>query len=126
MLFDDSMHDGQAEASAFSGFLGAKEGVEYVGECFFCNPGPIIRNSDQYIASRGFPPLGFALCLIHFKFPGFNHQAAALRHGVPCIDTQIHQNLLDHPRVTVNRPEAIAGYHPQFQFSPKQPVHQLH
>src|SRR4051794_26455280 len=54
MFLNNSIAEAQAQASAFSDFLGGKERVENLREIFFVNAGAIVLKADPDQITAGF------------------------------------------------------------------------
>src|SRR5208283_3768496 len=92
-LLDDAVDGGEAEAGAFSFFLGGKERLKDAGLGFLVHALAGIGNRDHGIAS-GLDKTVFAEVLAHGNVGALQSELAAFGHGIFGIDDQVHDDLL--------------------------------
>jgi hypothetical protein len=99
VLFDDAVHGGEPQAGSLAGLLGGEERLENVRQNLGGDPAPgILHTQADLTPGPGFGPRSGRFGR-HVHHPDLEAQATALRHGVPGVDGQVHQHLLQHAHV---------------------------
>ena len=82
-------------------------GAAYVGQFGFVGLGAFRKAPGQIDDLRPRPDQRLDGCVR--RIPGFDHDGPARGHGVPRVDRQVHQELLDLPAVALDRRELVGG-----------------
>ena len=94
MVDDYGVADGESQTLPFSashGF-GAEIGVEYLVELFAGDTPPGVTEGNMNVPSR----LKLLICSLGDGAGlGSDAQGAPLRHGLPCVKSQMIENMLD-------------------------------
>src|SRR5271157_5966762 len=93
-LLDDAVDGGEAEAGAFSLFLGGKEGLKDAGFGFLVHAVAGIGNRDHGVASR-LDKTVLAEALVHGDVGALQSEPAAFGHGILGVDHQVHDDLFE-------------------------------
>src|SRR5260221_10048254 len=93
-LLDDAVNGREAEAGAFSLFLGGKERFKDAGLSFLVHAVAGIGNRNYGIAS-GLDETVLAKVLAHGNVRTFHGELATFGHGVFGVDDQVHDDLLE-------------------------------
>ena len=104
-LFDNAVDGGESQAGSLPLLLGRKERLEEVRHHFLGNAGARVADFELHVAPR----LDFGVLLgvagSQIDVGGFDQQRSAVRHGVPRIDGEVHEHLVQLPRVRQNDPK---------------------
>ena len=123
MLLDHAEYHRQSEAGAFARLLRREKRLENVREMFRRDSAAGVVDAQADVApwtgvrdQRGF-------LFREVLLTRFNQQPSAARHGVARVDHQIHQHLVEHPRVGAGqqrtRPEVQQQAHVLAQDAPE-------
>ena len=64
-----------------------------------------VAHGEHGIRARHNLDVGLSIAFIEFDVGGFDGESASLRHRVPRIDGEVHDDLVDLPRVDLDRAE---------------------
>ena len=88
-LLDEAIDHGKSKPGAFAILLCRKEWGEYFFQQFRRHADAVIRNGNQHVVSRNDFWMLVGIFLVQINHLGFNHQQAAIGHGIARIDRQI-------------------------------------
>src|SRR5579862_8145404 len=94
VLLDDSIHRRQPQPCSFSLLLGGKKRLEDSFQRRRVHSHSGIRNRQHRVPPWCNSRITTRVRTVHADHPGLNQQPAARWHGVPRVDTQVHQHLL--------------------------------
>ena len=103
-LLHDSVHRGQTEARALPLLLRCVERLEDPGQDLLVHAAPVVDDLHGRVSPGGDRQLPLDERRLQGKVCGGNHQLSAPGHGVPGVDDEIHQDLLDLTRIRANSP----------------------
>ena len=103
MLLDDAIDSGQTQAGSFANLFGGEEWLKNAAHRRHIHPAPGIAHLQA--DKRAWPRLGVGLheALVQFDQSGADRQCATFRHRIARIDGEVHDDLLDHARVRLDR-----------------------
>ncbi len=115
MLFDDAEAGRQAQPCAFALLFGGEEWLEQVTLHLGVHADPGIAHRQQHIRPLVDAQMILRIGRVQEDIARLDGQFAALRHGIAGIDRQIHQHLLDLPRVRQDVAQIGSGLRNQVQ-----------
>src|SRR5438876_10580026 len=104
-LLHDAVHRGQPQARAFAPLLGREERLEQMGLHVRRHADAGIADREQDVAPRRRREVLARIALVQFGVRGLDGELAALGHRIPRIHGQIHDHLLELPRVGLHGAE---------------------
>ena len=111
VLPDDAINHGKPETCALADFLGGEKGFEQVVQNFLVHAAAVVadRQHDIFAGNKTRP--GGTIRFVEDNAFGLDGDLADAVDGIPGIDAEIDQNLVDLRRVDINPPH----------ISPRQP-----
>ena len=122
-----AINGGQPQAGPLAAPLGSKEGFEDVIQRLLIDAGARVAHRQRHVWTgihRGVGPRkGF--CERHIG--GFNGELAALRHGIPGVDGQVHDDLFHLSWVGLHAPQGcLEQRYPLDVLTDQAPQHLVH
>ena len=105
VLADDAVHHRQTQAGAAPRSLGGEEGLEDSLQGAGWMPTPVSRTVSSTIFRPGHHSMPGGELRLGLHVAGADGERAALGHGVPGVDAEVHQHLLQLRRITGDRPQ---------------------
>ena len=105
VLLDDAIHSSQPQAGAFARVLGGEKRFEQFVQCFLVHTTAVIADGEPQIFPGRKARVIFAVALIEGAVFRLDYDLAHIGDGVPCVDTQVGQNLVNLGRVQFHRPQ---------------------
>ena len=109
-MFDNPIDRGQAQARALAFLFGGVEGLKDMFLSLFIYPAARIANSNHYVrACLLFKSntLLVEIVFVQIHVGCLNDELPSIRHGVPGIDDQVHEDLLDGPPIPAHGPQVV-------------------
>ncbi len=104
-LRDDPVHGGQPEAGSLALRLGGEERLEDPLDDLLRYPYPGVTDLEADVAAwREVGPVG-CVCFVHVRVGGLQGQYPAALHGIPGVNRDVDQHLLDLAAVGQHRAE---------------------
>ncbi len=125
MLPDDAIRGGKPQTRAFIPVLGGEKRLEDAIQRIFCHAAAGVADADHGVTAGKDPGFFIGVGIIQFNSLRFNRQYAAVRHGVPGVDRQIHQHLLQLGRTRLHHKRFGAQHRIQLNVFTDHPAHQL-
>ena len=88
------MHGRQAEPGAPAALFGGKERLEQSRLYLRRHAGSGVGDGERHVGTRFHAEVPSRVVLVEIDVGGLDRQGAALRHGIPRIHRQVHDNLL--------------------------------
>ena len=95
VLLDDTVDGGQAQPGPLAEPLGCKEGLEHFVQGFGRHAAAIVADGQHDVVAGDETRAVGAVVLVEADILGFNSHLAHIFYGVPRIDAQIGQDLID-------------------------------
>ena len=120
-MLDDAVDRSQPQPGASPWLLGGKKRLKQtsLGCCIHPDAGVVDREQDVLAGAR--QRLGLQFSWIELDVCRLNRDATALRHGVPRIHDQVHDRLLQLPRIGVHHLQLGCESCLQLDVFPNQP-----
>ncbi len=122
-LLDDAIHGSQAKPGSFAQSFGGEERFEDPRACTLVHAHSRVADRKQHVSAG--PQVGNAIGAFLADVGGLDHQGTAGGHGIPGIDDQIHDNLLDLPRIGPDLPEVVSAASLELDVLADQPTQHL-
>jgi hypothetical protein len=123
-LLGEAVDHGQPQARAHADGLGREEGVEGARHHLRGHAHAVVAHGERHVLPhRQVAPARGAR--VDPAVGGFNHQLAALGHGVARVDAQVEQRVLQLPGVGVHVPQPDRGHVLQFDLRAERAAQQL-
>ena len=107
-LLHDAVAGRETQASALSLPLGGEERFEQVGQHVVGHPGSGIGDRQRDVVAGYHLRMSCAVLVAHREIGRFDDQPAAVRHGVPSVDGQVDQELLNLAGIRLDDIQTIA------------------
>ena len=124
MLYD-AVDRREAEPCALAGLLGGEERLEDPSLRLRVHPGTGVRHGQHDVATRlgnGVAPhVGF----VHLDVRRLDNEVSPLRHGVARVDREVHDDLLELPRVDLHLAQVPGERRGEPHVGPQEPREQL-
>ena len=125
VLLDDAVHRGEPQARALPEGLGGIEGLEDVLEHCRSHATPVIPDREQDIVPGPGPEVRGAVFRVRRRVSGLDADPAHTLDGIPGIDAEIGQELVDLGGVHADRPKARQRLLDQVDVLAQQPPEHL-
>ena len=123
-LFHDSIHCCQPQARPFPLILRGEERLKIRGEDLFVHAVPLSATRRVVYRPGGMVSSRSTRGSVQRDVRSGNNQLPSRRHGVPRIDAEIHQDLLDLARIRADRPQVFLRFRGEVDvFSDQPPKH---
>ena len=101
-LLDNSVDGSQTQPCAIPPLLGREEGLEYPGLGWMVHATAIVTHGKHHISPGGDRYMGSRIILIKIDVLRLEDELAPQRHRISCIDDEVHHDLLDLSRVSLD------------------------
>ena len=106
-LMDDPVGRGEAEPPALADVLGGEEGLEDAGAGRRIHPGSAIAHGEHHMRAGSRVDVPLHVRVVQLDIARADRELPSLRHGIPSIDGQNEDDLLELP--TISRDLARRG-----------------
>ena len=115
-LLDEAVHLAEPKAGALARLLGGEEGLERMLHNVVGHADPVVGDGDQNILAGLHVAVPAAIGVVEVGVGGLDRELAALGHCVPRVDRKVHQDGFQLGRIGLDRPQAAAADHLEFDF----------
>jgi hypothetical protein len=124
VLLDDAVNRGQSQAGAFARLLGGEKRLEKFIQSFPVHAAAFVAYSQQNIVSGDESCMVGAIGFIEGGAPRFDGDLSHARNGVPGVDSQVRQSLVNMGGIHLDRTQILARQPCQIDiFTDQQPQH---
>ena len=121
-LLDDSVDHRKPEPGALADILGGEERFENLLHHIGRNASACVRQLDEDILAHLHAAIIQLRNLVRLDIAGPDSDRATFGHGIPGIDRQIDQHLLELAEIGLDRPQIAAEFELQLDIGADQPV----
>ncbi len=89
-LFYDSIHRRQSQSGAFAFFFGSEERLEHAGLRLRVHAAAGIGHCEHHVFAGQHSTAATRVFFVQLFVPRFQSHLAAFRHGIACVDDQVH------------------------------------
>ena len=108
-LLDDAVDGGQAEPGALADLLGGEERLEDAADHVGRDADAGVLHLDQQVFAGGDAELGELQAFALGDVAGADGEGAAVGHGIPGVDGQVDDDVLELGLVGLDVPQVAAG-----------------
>src|SRR6056297_3121733 len=109
VLFDDTVYRSQSQAGAIAGLFGGKKRFKNFAECLLIHAAAVVVHGQAYEIAGNKPGMFRAVSRVKTCCASFNGNFTHIGDGIPGVDAQIGQDLVQMMGVEQNRPQADSG-----------------
>src|SRR5581483_6086463 len=103
MLFHDAIDGGEAESCAFADFFGGKERFKNPVHRFAVHAATCVGHAQSHGGTHARIGVLLSIGGIDVHGGGGDEELAAFGHGIPGVDGEIHDDLLQHSGIRLQR-----------------------
>ena len=108
VLLDDAVNRGQPQAGAFAHLLGGEKRLEQIVQGLMIHAAAVVADGQQHIIAGDKARVMGAVVLVESDVARFDGDFASVRDGVPGVDAEVGQDLVDLRWVDLDLRQVLA------------------